>query len=69
MAVAISGVVRGKVIELDEAVPGLEGMRVRVIVEAFDEKGADPVEMQHAWVAWAAAGPPRASFAGFVLAR
>jgi len=54
MAAAISGVVHGKVIELDEVMPGLEGRRVRVVVEPLDETATDPVELRRAWDAWAA---------------
>ncbi len=57
MVAAISGVVHGKVIELDEAVPALEGRRVRVVVEPFDEITTDPAELVRAWDAWAARAP------------
>ena len=54
MVAAISGVVHGKVIELDEVMPGLEGRRVRVVVEPLDETATDPVELRRAWHSWAA---------------
>ena len=57
MAAAVSGVVHGNVIELDEAVPGLEGRRVRVVVEPVDDAPEDRAEQQRAWEAWAARGP------------
>lgn len=57
MTAAVAGVVHGKVIELDEPVPGLEGRRVRVVVEPVDEPTADRVEQQRAWEEWAARGP------------
>ena len=53
---AISGVVHGKVIELDEVMPGLEGRRVRVVVEPLEVTATDPVELRRAWEAWAARG-------------
>lgn len=53
---AISGVVHGKVIELDEVMPGLEGRRVRVVVEPMEETATDPVELRRTWDAWAARG-------------
>ena len=56
MVAAISGVVHGKVIELDEIMPGLEGRRVRVVVEPLEETATDPVELRRAWDAWAARG-------------
>lgn len=57
MTAAVAGVVHGNVIELDEPVPGLEGRRVRVLVEPVDEATADRAEQQRAWEAWAARGP------------
>lgn len=57
MAAAVAGVVHGKLIELDEPVPGLEGRRVRVVVEPVDEATVDRVEQQRAWEAWVAHGP------------
>jgi hypothetical protein len=57
MGAAISGIVHGKVIELDELVPALDGRRVRVVVEPMDESPADPNELRHAWDAWVAQGP------------
>ena len=56
MVAAISGVVHGKVIELDEVMPGLEGRRVRVVVEPMEETATDPVELRRAWDAWAVRG-------------
>ncbi len=57
MTAAVAGVVHGNVIELDEPVPGLEGRRVRVVVEPVDEAAADRVEQQRASEAWVARGP------------
>lgn len=51
MAAAVTGIVHGKVIELDEAVPGLEGRRVRVVVQAEEPASLD------AWDAWVKSGP------------
>ena len=57
MTAAVAGVVHGKVIELDEPVPDLEGRRVRIVVEAADETTTNAVEQQRAWEEWAARGP------------
>ncbi|MBX3209792.1 MAG: hypothetical protein KF764_32460 [Labilithrix sp.] len=57
MTAAVAGVVHGNIIELDEPIPGLEGRRVRVVVESVDEVSADRAEQQHAWEEWAARGP------------
>jgi hypothetical protein len=56
MSAAVSGVVHGKVIELDEPIPDLEGRRVRVVVEAVEEGAIDRAE-QRAWDNWVAHGP------------
>lgn len=50
MSAAVTGLLHGQVIELDETVPGLEGRRV--VVEAED--GLVPPE---AWTAWVKSGP------------
>ena len=55
-AAAVSGVLHGRVIELDEPVPGLEGRRVRVVVELVEEPPTDPAELRCAWDTWAAHG-------------
>ena len=57
MSAAVAGVVHGNVIELDEPVPGLEGRRVRVVVEPVNEVSEDHAEQQRAWEEWAARGP------------
>jgi hypothetical protein len=57
MSAAISGVVHGRMIELDEPVPDLEGRRVRIVVELEDEASPSSVELSRAWSAWVAHGP------------
>jgi hypothetical protein len=57
MAAAVAGVVHGNVIELDEPVPGLEGRRVRVVVEPVEDATHDRTEERRAWDAWAQRGP------------
>lgn len=57
MSAAVSGVIHGKVIELDEPVPDLEGRRVRVVVEPVEEGTIDRVEQRRAWDNWVAHGP------------
>jgi hypothetical protein len=52
MSAAVTGLLHGSVIELDEPMPGLEGRRVRVTVEA-DEATATP----EAWDAWVKSVP------------
>ena len=57
MSAAVSGVIHGKVIELDEPVPDLEGRRVRVVVEPVEEGAIDRAEQRRAWEKWVAHGP------------
>ncbi len=52
MSAAVSGVLHGKVIELDEPVPSLDGCRIRIVLER--EVDIVPPE---AWAVWATAGP------------
>lgn len=52
------GIVHGKHVELDDAVPGLEGKRVRVRLEVLEaEKSLSPAEQVQAWRRWAESGP------------
>jgi hypothetical protein len=57
MSAALTGRIHGSVLELDAPVPGLEGQRVRVVVEpvAAPATGADA--LRDAWNAWVTNGP------------
>jgi hypothetical protein len=59
MATAVTGVVRGKTIALDEPVPRLDGQRVRVMLEQMPSRDSDlPVnEQSHLLREWAQSGP------------
>jgi hypothetical protein len=52
-----TGLMHGSTIELDSAVPEMEGKRVRVIVEALDEPRIAAAQQQELWQAWALHGP------------
>ena len=57
MATSTTGLVHGTTIELESAIPELEGKRVRVVLEAVDEPRISK-ELQHElWQAWAEHGP------------
>lgn len=59
MHAAVTGVVRGSTIALDEAVPPLEGQRVRVTIEPLrPEESELSAEEQHRMLReWAEHGP------------
>lgn len=57
MATSKTGLVHGTTIELESAVPELEGKRVRVVLEAVDEPRLSTEQQRELWQAWAAHGP------------
>jgi hypothetical protein len=57
MSASRSGIVHGKLIELDAPVPDLEGRRVIVTVEPIDEPATASGELASAWTAWVSNGP------------
>jgi hypothetical protein len=57
MAAPLKGLVHGKTVVLDEAVPPLEGKRVLVVLEPVDEAALSREQNLDAWGEWIAAGP------------
>lgn len=57
MATSKTGLVHGTTIELESAVPELEGKRVRVVLEAVDEPRISTERQRELWQAWAEHGP------------
>ena len=57
MATLKTGLVHGMTIELDSAVPEMEGKRVRVLVEILDEARVPPGQQRELWQAWVEHGP------------
>ena len=57
MTTSKTGLVHGTTIELDSAVPELEGKRVRVVLEVVDEPRLSTQQQQELWRAWAERGP------------
>jgi hypothetical protein len=56
MATSKIGLVHGTSIELDSAVPELEGKRVRVVLEVVDEPQLSDEQQRELWRAWAEHG-------------
>ena len=57
MATMETGTVHGKAVELESTVPELDGMRVRVVLEAVDEQRLTTEQQSELWKAWVARGP------------
>jgi hypothetical protein len=57
MVTSKTGLVHGTTIELESAVPEMEGKRVRVVLEALDEPRISPEQQRALWQAWAEHGP------------
>lgn len=58
VATPVTGLVRGKTVTLDSAVPDLEGQRVRVTLEPVEEVDALPPQAQDSlWKEWVERGP------------
>ena len=56
--VAATGVLKGRTITLDDAVPPLEGQRVRVVIAPEeDEARLTPAEQARLWQHWVEHGP------------
>jgi hypothetical protein len=56
MSVPLRGRVRGASIELDAALPQLDGQRVLVVVEPLDEEILSVAEQRAVWTEWVARG-------------
>jgi hypothetical protein len=57
MATSKTGLVRGRTIELESAVPEMEGQRVRVVLEPVDEPRLSNEQQRELWQAWIERGP------------
>ena len=57
MGEALRGTVRGRMVELDQDVGGLEGQRVLVVLEPLDEAKLSGAEAEEAWRTWLERGP------------
>ena len=57
MGAPLKGLVRGRTIVLDEAVPPLEGKRVVVLLEPLEEPIPGSEQTVQAWQSWVASGP------------
>lgn len=52
-----TGVFRGRTIELESAVPEMEGQRVRVVLEPFEEQRLSNKQQRQFWKTWIEKGP------------
>ena len=57
MATSKIGVVRGATIELEGAIPEMDGQRVHVMLEAVDEPRLSAARQRELWQAWVDHGP------------
>lgn len=57
MTTSKTGLVHGTTIELDSAVPEMEGKRVRVVLEVVDEPRLSAEQQRELWQTWAVRGP------------
>lgn len=59
MTAAREGILHGQTIELDQAVPPLEGRRVRVFIEPLEEKDIvlTSEAQEQLWQTWVEKGP------------
>ena len=57
MTAPLKGLVQGRTVVLDEAIPPLEGKRVRVVLEPVDEPDLTSASNAEAWRQWLAHGP------------
>ena len=57
MATLKTGLVHGTTIELESAVPEMEGKRVRVVIETLDEPRISAEQQRELWQAWVERGP------------
>lgn len=52
-----TGVLRGATIELESAVPELDGQRVRVVLEPVEEQRLSAQQQREFWQVWVERGP------------
>jgi len=57
MATSKTGLVRGRTIELESAVPEMDGQRVRVVLEPVEEPRLSDEQQRELWRAWIEHGP------------
>ena len=57
MSATETGILRGNTIELEHAIPEMEGQRVRVVLESFDEPRLSTQQQHDLWQAWIERGP------------
>ena len=57
MSTSETGVLRGNTIELEHGIPEMDGQRVRVVLEPFEEPRLSTQQQHELWQAWIEHGP------------
>ena len=57
MSTTETGILHGNTIELEHAIPEMEGQRVRVMLEPVDEPKLSAQQQRELWRAWIETGP------------
>ena len=57
MTTTKTGLLRGATIELESAVPEMDGQRVRVMLEPVEEQQLSAQQQREFWKAWVERGP------------
>jgi len=57
MSTTETGIVRGNTIELEHEIPEMNGQRVRVLLEPFEELLLSPHQQTELWRDWIKKGP------------
>lgn len=57
MTTTTTGFLRGATIELESAVPEMDGQRVRVVLETVEEQRLSTQQQRELWQVWVERGP------------
>ena len=57
MTTTTTGLLRGATIELESAVPEMDGQRVRVVLETVEEQRLSTQQQRELWQVWVERGP------------
>lgn len=57
MSATETGILRGNTIELEHAIPEMDGQRVRVMLEPIDEPHLSSLQQSELWQKWIENGP------------
>ena len=57
MTTSRTGLLKGKIIELEDPIPEMEGKRVHVVLESIEERLLTDTEQRELWAQWVEHGP------------